>query len=186
MWSATAVAGPQGRVVRVERTPTWHAAPGICDLHGDVGLCFGEEPRAGQTVIALDERQVVAELQVVEASNQVLRCANLWRIKTRATRGALHDGEGIGLIDRSVDVQRAHVIDHPDLRMGPGGHTGDDVWRAIDRDGDGDADAMLTRYTCDDTGHPVAGASSHCIDVWARIGKRMTRTAQINLAQCNL
>jgi hypothetical protein len=187
MWSAIAVAGPHGRVIRVERNVgDMNIAPGICDLHGDGGTCFGEEPRPGQTVVVLDERHVVAELQVVEAGSLLVRCANLWTIKTRATRGALTDGDGIGVIDRSINLHRARLLEPGRLPAGPSGRVGEEVWRGIDRDGDGTADALLTRYSCDGAGNPTPGGGAHCIDVWARIARRMTRTVQINLAQCNL
>jgi hypothetical protein len=66
----------------------------------------------------------------------------------------------------------------------PSGSADDEVWRAVDRDGDGAADILLTRYSCDAAGRPSTGGT-YCIDVWARTGARMMRTAQINFALCN-
>ncbi|HMG52855.1 MAG TPA: hypothetical protein VK601_05230, partial [Kofleriaceae bacterium] len=68
----------------------------------------------------------------------------------------------------------------------PSGMPGEEVWRAIDRDGDGSADILITRYNCDTSGRVATGGSTYCIDVWSRVGARMVRTTQLNFAQCNI
>jgi hypothetical protein len=182
--SATAVAGPSGRVVRVERVSGGsQIAPRLCEIRGDTGTCVGEQPRAGQMVLVIDDSHVVAEVEVIEVASFVARCANLWTVKTRARRGAAADAEGIGVIDASIDPSRARVIDKTHTPPSPSGD-GDEVWRAIDRDGDGTADVLFTRYPCDRAGTPVTGAAAYCIDIWSRGGARMTRTAQLNFSQC--
>lgn len=187
LWSATAVAGPSGRVIRVERTAgSANAVPRLCELSGDTGTCFGEEPKIGQTLVVLDEHRLVAELQIVEASGLLVSCANLWMVKVRPVRGSATDGDGFGVSDPNLNPNRAHLIEKHHRPAAPSGLAGEEVWRAIDRDGDGNADAMLTRYSCDGSGRPLPGGSAHCIDVWARIAGRVVRTTQINLAQCNL
>jgi hypothetical protein len=190
LWSAVAFAGPSGRVVRVERVGAGSAvAPRLCEIRGDNGTCVGDEPRVGQTVFVLDEHRVVAEAQVVEAANVVATCPNLWTIKTRALRGAAigtGGSDGIGVIDPAIHSNRARVVDKNHLPISPSGVPAEEVWRAIDRDGDGTADVLITRYSCDGTGRPVTGGSTYCIDVWARIGPRMIRATQLNFAQCNI
>ncbi len=180
-----AQAAPSGRVVRVERAGgSGGAAPRLCEIRGETGTCVGDEPKAGQTVVVLDDRHVVAELQVVEATPFVASCPNLWTVKTRAARGTADDVEGIGVIDAGLNPNRAHVLDKDHLPASPSRQPGDEVWRAVDRDGDGIADILITRYGCDPAGKPLAGGSTYCIDVWARVGSRMVKTTQLNFAQC--
>lgn len=190
LWSATAAAGPAGRVIRIERSGTAASvAPRLCEIRGDTGTCVGDEPRAGQTVIVLDEHHVIAEVQIVEASSVVAACPNLWTVKTRTVRGATSDhngNNGIGVIDPAILPARAHVLERGRLPASPSGLPSEEVWRAIDRDGDGTADILITRYTCDAAGKPLPSASTSCIDIWARIGQRLLRTTQINFAQCNI
>ena len=187
---SVASAGGHGQVIRIERSGSAaHAAPRLCEIRGDSGTCVGEEPRVGQTVVVLDERRVIAELQILEAASVVAACPSLWTVKTRALRGALTDSNGnngIGVIDAALHPTRARVLDKDHSPAAPDGIPGVEVWRAIDRDGDGTADILITRYTCDASGRPVAGGSTPCIDVWAKLGPRMTRTTQLNFAQCNI
>ena len=183
--SPAAVAGPSGRVVRVERSGGSRIAPRLCEIHGDTGNCVGDEPRPGQTVAVLDERRVVAEVQILEATRFSESCPMLWSVKTRVVRGATSDSDGIGVIDPSLDSNRAHLINRTQLPSSPSGMPDDEVWRAIDRDGDGAADILITRYGCDSSGRPASAGSTFCIDLWARTGARMTRTTQLNFALCN-
>jgi hypothetical protein len=184
--SATAVAGPSGRVLRVERTGgNSDVAPRLCEVRGNAGMCVGEEPKPGQPVIVLDERHVVAELQIVDATSVAASCANLWAVKTRAIRGVAGDGDETAVIDPAINPNRARVLDKNHLPASPSRLSDEEVWRAIDRDGDGTADIVITRYSCDTAGKPVAGGLTSCVDIWARIGARMTRTTQLNFARCN-
>lgn len=183
--SPAAAAEPSGRVVRVERSGGSRIPPRLCEIHGDTGNCVGDEPRAGQTVAVLDERHVVAEVQIVEATSFSPSCPMLWTVKTRPLRGATADADGIGVIDPSLVAGRAHLLDRSRLPSSPSGMPDDEVWRAIDRDGDGAADILITRYSCDSSGRPGSAGSAFCIDVWARTGARMTRTTQLNFALCN-
>jgi len=190
VWSASAAAGPSGRVIRIERAggPST-VAPRLCEIRGETGTCVGDEPRAGQTVVVLDERHVLAEVQIVEVASVVAACPNLWTIKTRGMRGATTDSNGntgIGVIDPAINPNRAHVLDRSHMPASPGGLHGEEVWRAIDRDGDGTADIMITRYTCDASSKPQSAGATSCIDVWARVGPRLLRTTQLNFAQCNI
>jgi len=180
-----AAAAPSGRVVRVERSGGSRIPPRLCEIHGDTGNCVGDEPRPGQTVAVMDEHHVVAEVQVVEAASFSPSCPMLWTIKTRPMRGAAADTDGIGVIDASLDLGRAHLLDRGRMPSSPSGLPDDEVWRAIDRDGDGAADILVTRYGCDSAGRATTTGSTFCIDLWARTGARMTRTTQLNFALCN-
>lgn len=185
LWSVAAAARPSGRVVRVERSGISRIAPRLCEIHGDTGNCVGDEPRAGQSVLVLDERRVVAEVQIAEATSFSPSCPMLWTVKVRPVRGAAGDADGIGVIDPGLDPNRAHLIERGRAPSSPSGSPDDEVWRAIDRDGDGAADILITRYSCDASGRPTTGGAASCIDLWARTGARMTRTTQLNFALCN-
>jgi hypothetical protein len=185
LWSAAVFAGPSGRVVRVERSGGFHVAPRLCEIRGDTGNCLGEQPVSGQTVVVLDEHRVLAEVQIVEATSLSASCPTLWAVKTRLVRGAPGDSDGVGVIDPSLDLGRAHLIDRGHLPPSPSGFADDEVWRAIDRDGDGAADILLTRFGCDAQGRPSPGGNTFCIDIWARTGTRMMRTAELNFGHCN-
>ena len=193
VWSASAAAAPSGRVVRVERAggPSTRP-PMLCQVRGDGGNCVGDEPHAGQIVTVLDDHHVVAEIQVVEAKVTLPGCENLWTIKTRVVRGVVTDGDRIGVIDAGVNPSRAHLVDKANLAS-PSGPPGDEVWHAIDRDGDGTADIVSTRYSCDAAGRPVIGATTFCLDIWSRGAGRLAhgasklnRTTQLNFATCNI
>jgi hypothetical protein len=186
IWSAIAVAGPSGRVIRVERTGGSNVAPRLCEVRGDTGTCVGDEPKPGQAVVFLDDHRVVAEVQIVEAVSAAASCPTLWTVKTRAVHGNLTDSDGIGVIDPSLNPGRAHALERGRLPASPSGLPGEEVWRAIDRDGDGTADILFTRYSCDASGKPVTGGGAYCIDIWARIRAKMIRTTQLNFAQCNI
>jgi hypothetical protein len=187
--TSEAMAAPHGQVIRIERSGNAaHVAPRLCEIRGDTGTCVGEEPRVGQTVVVLDERRVLAELQILEVASVVAACPNLWTVKARGLRGTVSDNgnNGIGVIDPALHPTRAHVLDKDRAPAAPDGVPGVEVWRAIDRDGDGTADILITRYTCDASGRPITSGSTACIDVWAKLGPRMMRTTQLNFAQCNI
>jgi len=183
--AAVAAAGPTGRVVRVERSGGTRATPRLCEIHGETGNCVGEEPRAGQTVTVLDERRVIAEVKIVEVASFSPSCPMLWTVKTRVIHGGPADSDGVGMIDPNLDPSRAHMIDRGHLPPSPSGSTDEEVWRAVDRDGDGAADVLITRFGCDSSSRPVPGGPAYCMDVWARSGPRMVRTTQLNFSHCN-
>jgi hypothetical protein len=137
-------------------------------------------------VIFLDERRVLAEVQIVEAVSAAAGCPMLWTVKTRAVRGSVADTDGIGVIDPSLDPGRAHALERGHLPLSPSGLSGEEVWRAIDRDGDGTADIVFTHYSCDASGRLVPAGSAYCVDIWARMRAKMLRTTQLNFAQCTI
>ena len=185
LWSAAAAAGPDGRVVRVERAAGTRAAPRLCEIHGDTGNCVGEEPRPGQIVTVLDEHHVVAEVKIMDVASYSAACPVLWTVKTRVIHGSPGDSDGAGMIDAGLDPARARLLDRGHLPPSPSGSSDEEVWRAVDRDGDGAADIVITRFGCDSANRPVPGGPAFCMDVWARTGARMTRTTQLNFARCN-
>lgn len=184
LWSLTAIAWPRGRVIRVERTNRGATvAPRFCLLRAEGGMCFGEQPVPGQIVRILDEQHVVAEIQIAEATSSVAGCPNVWMVKTREVNSVPIDSDGLGVIDPHLDPNRAHTLDRAHIPASPSGLSGEDVWQAIDRDGDGSADIVVTRYVCDSAGKPVTQGTTYCIDVWAQTGSGMTRTT--HFSQCS-
>jgi len=186
IWSAAAVATAGGRVIRVERTGGSNVSPRLCEVRGDAGTCVGDEPKPGQAVIFFDEHRVVAEVQIVEAVSAAASCPTLWTVKTRAVRGSVAESDGIGVIDPSLNLGRAHALERGHLPASPSGLPGEEVWRAIDRDGDGTADVVFTRYSCDAAGRPLPAGAAYCIDIWARMRAKMIRTTQLNFSHCNI
>lgn len=183
VWSTAAFAAPSGRVIRVERSGAARVPPRLCEIRGDTGNCLGEQPTPGQTVVVLDEHRVLAEVQIIEATSFSPSCPTLWAVRTRLVRGP-GDSDGVGVIDPSLDVSRARLLDRSHLPASPSGFPDDEVWRAVDRDGDGSPDILLTRFGCDAQGHPAPGGGNFCIDIWARTGTRMTRTTELNFGHC--
>lgn len=187
-WSAVATAAPNGRVIRVDRGggPA-SPPPRICQVHAGEGKCVGAEPRGGQTMLVLDHHQRVAEVQVTDAKRAVPGCENLWNVQVRMVRGRLSDGEKLGVIDDLVNPIRVRLLD-PSHLVSPSGESGDEVWNAIDRDGDGTADVMVTRFRCDADGRPVTDPANYCLDIWTRDpaarGAKLVRTTQLNFATC--
>jgi hypothetical protein len=149
------------------------------------GACLGDAPTAGQIAYVLDGRHAVAELEIIDASPFATGCASVWSVKARFRRGATSDGEALAVIDASLDPGRAHVLNGEPLAARLGVPV-EEVWRAIDRDGDDVADILLTRFACDASGKPVTGVATVCLDVWARVAGRMTRTTRLNFARCNV
>jgi hypothetical protein len=182
--SATAVAGPSGRVIRVEHAGIAAIPPRLCEIRGDGGTCVGEPPAVGQAVAVLDDHRVVAEVQIVEAAGVASNCPNLWTVKVRPLRGALPDADALGVIDPSLDLARARLLEKDHLPASPSGRASDEVWQAIDRDGDGAADIVFTHNDCDPTAGR-SGSAGYCLDIWARLRGRMTRTAELNFSRCN-
>lgn len=183
---APATAGPAGRVIRIERSSDGTTVvPEMCLLRGAEALCVGAKPELGRVGFVFDAQRVIAEVEVVEAS-ATPKCGQLWDIRVRLRRGALVAVDAIAVLDPRVVPARAHVIDTERTTASLPGGIDDEVWRAIDRDGDDTADLLLTRYACDANGRRAIGVTSFCMDVWARIGGKVVRTSQLNFASCDL
>ncbi len=182
--AGSAMAGPHGKVERIERISQGSPVmPRLCQLGRDNGRCVGEEPRAGDIVTVLDETHVIGTVMVVSASPMTQRCGNLWTIATRQVTGTLGDNTDMGVIDPALDPAHARIIPDSQLPHSPGG-SDEAVFKAIDRDGDGNADIIVTTYTCDANGIANTSAQSNCVDVWSRTRSRFIKAAQLNFAQC--
>jgi len=181
--AGVAAAGPRGKVERVERVLQGSPVmPRLCQVMRDSARCVGEEPHSGDVVTILDETHVVGTVIVVSASPMTQRCGNLWTIVTRAGTGSA-DATGMGVIDPALDPVRARQISSSQLPHSPGG-SDEAVFSAFDRDGDGNADIIVTTYNCDANGIANSSAQSNCVDVWSRTRSRFVKAAQLNFAQC--
>jgi hypothetical protein len=179
--ATAAGAAPRGRVIRVEREPV-AAPPRICIIGGghDSHLCFGQ-PRAGErvTLLSSSEPRVRSELVIESVADAAdLRQANLCAsdgaqlVKGRYTPGTNSGDSMTGLRGAQLDAWVARVLTGVPA---PSGSDDEQVKLAVDSDGNGSADLVVTTYPCTPEGALVTGAVAHdarCIDTYmARRGK---------------
>lgn len=184
-----AQAAPSGKVVRVERARGAMVIPRVCDMQADkTGLCLGTQPLPGEVVMVLDETGVIAQARIIEvtafATGTAAGCNALWRIKTDVVVGDLSaiPMRTIGVVDPEVHPHKARMYAQASLPPHPNGSSSEKVLAAIDRNGDGSPDIVLTQTTCDD-GAGQSG-SGMCVDEWARVAGKMTKVQQTNFSAC--
>ena len=178
----------RGKVVRVERQRGTAVTPRVCDVRADrAGTCLGPEPTIGELITVLDENGVIAEVRISEATafstGGSSACQSLWNIKTELVRGDLASIplRTIGIVDSDVHPRKGRMLSKEQFPQPPSGRSDEQVVVAVDRDGDREADIVLTQNTCDGSG-PVPGGS--CIDEWARVNGRLVKVQQTNFAAC--
>ena len=178
----------RGKVVRVERQRGTAMTPRVCDVRADrAGTCLGPEPAIGELITVLDETGVIAEVRITEATafstGGASACQSLWNIKTEVVRGDLTSIplRTIGVVDSDVHPRKGRMLPKEQFPQPPSGRSDEQVVVAVDRDGDREADIVLTQNTCDGSG-PVPGGS--CIDEWARVNGRLVKVQQTNFASC--
>jgi hypothetical protein len=187
-----AEAAPRGRVVRVERSVA-SVVPRICAMGGGArsgqNLCFGE-PHDGDRIAVIDlaEKRVRGEF-VIEAVTEATELSSLnLCISTgvRSVRGSYASGveEGghiIGLRGAKLNRRVARVLSNV---AAPSGRADEQVELAIDADGNGQADLLLTQYVCDGDGAPAAGGEGRCFDTYMEQRGGMRRVQQDILRAC--
>lgn len=188
---------PHGRVLKIERprsSPV--SAPLLCEIKSDLrGTCIGRTPRIGEVVMVVDESTVVAEVEIRKFDPYSTSCDVLWNITTEIRRGNIGPGRSsraIGVADPAIQSERVHKLADSDVQSSaPSGNTEEKVMAAIDRDGDRQADIMLTTYKCDSNGTASLSGGDDCIDIWGRDVPRdgsstgkMRRTSQSRLGVC--
>ena len=178
----------RGKVVRVERQRGTAVTPRVCDVRADrAGTCLGPEPTIGELITVLDETGVIAEVRISEATafstGGSIACQSLWNIKTEVVRGDLTSIplRTIGVVDPDLHPRKGRMLPKEQFPPSPSGRSDEQVVVAVDRDGDREADIVLTQNTCDGAG-PVPGGS--CIDEWARVNGRLVKVQQTNFASC--
>lgn len=185
---ATGAPRARGKVVRVERPRGTAVMPRVCDVRADrAGTCLGPEPALGELITVLDETGVIAEVRITEATafstSGASACQSLWNIKTEVVRGDLTSIplRTIGVVDPDVHPRKGRMLPKEQFPQPPSGRSDEQVVVAVDRDGDGEADIVLTQTTCDGSGLVPGGS---CIDEWARVNGRLVNVQQTNFASC--
>jgi hypothetical protein len=180
-----AVAAPRaGKVVRIERKTAAHLSnPRLCEIEPNGnGNCLGDV-HVGDVVVVISADAVIGEVRLDETSVARPSCPLLRRVHgTFLGRSQLPNGPAIGVIDGNVDKQRARMMINPTTATSPNGH--DQVFIAVDGDGDGTPDIMMTQSMCDAAGNTVASGGA-CLDVWAGTGSSARRVQHANMSGCN-
>jgi hypothetical protein len=177
--SLPAVADPRaGKVVRVERERTIPLiTPVLCvQIKPDgSGLCIGPQPKIGESVILVDETQVIAEVKVDGTSKGQPNCDAVWQITGTVIRGDVSKGnhKSIGLIDANTSNTAARVVPKNKL---PKLAKDARVELGIDRDGDGTADVLASNAGC--------AGGGECIEFWSRRAGGLERVWSTNLQSC--
>jgi len=190
---------PAGRVVRVER-PQLSAVPRLCvmGLGRGQSMCLGQ-PRAGErvTIIDMDDRAVRGEL-VIETVGEETELAALGLCVSsgiRTVKGTLSPdmSEGrslVGLRGARLDRRMARVLTGI---SSPSGRADESVELAVDADGNGRPDLVITQYACDAAGSSssvsgggggVSGAEGRCIDTYMEQHGGMRRVLQETVSPC--
>ena len=172
--------GPRGKVVRVERERTFPlVTPVMCvQMQADgSGLCIGPQPKPGESVILVDETQVLAEIKIDSATKAMPNCDSVWSVTGSVIKGdvtAGHRNKSIGLIDVNVHKTAARrIAESKTTKPSPDSR----VEIAIYRDGDGTADVVASEATC-------PGVGGECIEFWTRRPKGLERVWTANLRIC--
>ncbi len=169
---------PAGKVIRVERERTLPmVTPILCvSIQPDgSGTCIGPQPKLGDSVILVDETQVIAEVKVDLVTKMQATCDSVWTITGSVVRGDISQGnrKAIGLIDSNTSNTAARVV--PKKKLPKLAQT-DRIELGIDRDGDGTADVIAAGSSC-----PGGG---ECIEFWARRAKGLEKVWSTNLQSC--
>ncbi len=169
---------PAGKVIRVERARTLPpVTPILCvQMQPDgSGLCIGPQPRRSESVILVDETQVIAEIKVDSVTKTQPNCESVWNITGSVIRGDISHSnrKAIGLIDSNTSNTAARVV--PKNKLPKLAQT-DRVELGIDRDGDGTPDVVAAGSSC-----PGGG---ECIEFWARRVKGLEKVWSTNLQSC--
>ncbi len=165
-----------GKVVRVERSHGGvHRTPRVCQVQAGEGkgTCWGKAPAVGEVASVVDQQGgVLGELRVTAVNPVMDRCGkpSNWDYTFVRESGHIDKaqfGSSFGVFDVEVAPGRTRIADTGKLSP-PDGKAGEQVWSALDRDGDGAGDFLVTAYTCDKSGELYTGgtAAGYCIDYW--------------------
>jgi hypothetical protein len=181
-------AGPRrsGKVVRVER-PRLRAAERVrvCPLTNPDArrmTCFGgPAPEPGTRFALVDDVGVRGHgvaLQSQPSGQDYCKVGSAHEVELNYESPHGLDprpstGFPFTLAVQGVNLEEgARVMMDPQLR--PSGRDAEQVWMAVDRDGDGDADLAVTAFECSDEVRDLPAAPSgqrvspYCLDYWSR------------------
>jgi len=187
----SAGAAPPGRVVRVERAAIL-SVPRVCVLLGGRGqsTCFGQ-PTVGERIAFIDmvDRTVRGEL-VIESVGPPTEleslglCVSSGAHGVRGTSAARLDEshQVVGLRGARLNPRISRVLTDA---LPPSGRGEESVELAIDSDGNGRADLVLTQYSCDATGAMSASGESRCLDTYVEQRGTLRRVQQDILRNCH-
>jgi hypothetical protein len=185
-WPADAAPRRPGKVVRVER-PRRHSAERIrvCPLTSPESqrmTCFGgPAPEPGTRFALVDEvglrgHGVALRAQPYGQEQCKFGSAHEVELTYEEPHGLdprPQSGFPFTLAVQGVSLEQgARLVMDQQLR--PSGREAEQVWMAVDRDGDGDADLAVTAFECSAEVRdlPIAPAgqrlSTYCIDYWMR------------------
>ena len=175
-------AQPKGKVVRVERVRAMETTPIICSLRARDRYCFGPAPRPGDIVRIVDDKQLLAEYRIDAVQPATKSCAVMWQVDGEVLRGQLTQGhvESVGLIDAAADSRTLRQVNRGDLRSPV---VDPDVRPVIglDRNGDGDADIIVTQAKC---AQPGAHGRNECYDFWVKRDRVMKSVFSADIQAC--
>jgi hypothetical protein len=182
---------PRGRVVRVERTIA-ATVPRICAMGGGTrgqNMCFGD-PRVGDRIAVIDmaEKRVRGEY-VIESVSEATELSSLGlcissgvkSVRGSYAAGAEEGGHVMGLRGARLSRKLTQVLTSVPA---PSGRTDETVELAIDADGNGHADLVLTQYPCDANGVPASGGDGRCFDTYLEQRGGLRRVQQDILRAC--
>lgn len=189
--AGTAVAGPHGKVVPIER-PRDNAVPRICGIQStSIAFCMGA-PQPGERIVLVDQQggAVLGELRVEsysEAADWGL-CTSAapgpYRVSARLVAG---DAKRIHRAGAVMGVRGVRVDPHTRVLRelkSPSGVEGESVELALDLDEDGSPDIVVTQYGCNDSGVFAHDGNRICIDTYQRRAGRLDRIRREALQRC--
>lgn len=186
--TASAKAKPKakvGRIVRVARGGTMRShEPLFCSMNGggDRGQCYVRSPKVGDEGYMVERYGggVTGKVRVtsVEPQQDCGSGPQQHFFEYDVVEGN-YDGESDWVVfDTGIDPDKGKSADG-DTPL-PDGSGGQNVWLALDRDGDGGADMLTSVYSCDGPSQPTPRYSSlYCFEYWeAGAGRPWTMIRQ--------
>lgn len=177
-----------GKTVRVERKqPQVSSKSRLCPLYDrDVGSC-PREVAVGDVGLVVDAEGTYGEATITEVTRLGDSCGNPagWNIVIDVSRLSSSDFSYNALL----------VMDHRVADGGrtlaasmdaPSGRPDENVQHALDDDGDGQPDLLVTNYACDERLRPSrASRVSHtCYDTWLEVRDEWRRARTDHVPVC--
>jgi hypothetical protein len=194
-------AGRAGRVVRVERPRLQPPEPvRFCIITNPAErgmVCYGRtSPAPGTRFSVLDDSGLRGQVTAREATRA--EAYDGCQLGTAHQVTFDTDGADLGntptfyqVAIQGVSLERgARLLRDPQIRA-PSGRSNEQVWAALDRDGDGMADLLGTAYDCtgEERDLPRAPAGQQiaplCLDYWLRDQVDWTKVGRDVFLQCH-
>jgi hypothetical protein len=186
-------AAPRGRMVRVERDVA-AAVPRICLMGagGDSHVCLGQ-PRPGEriAVFSPSEPRMRGELVIdtvtdatALSSGGLCISGGAATVKGWYAAGSAGDDNVTGLRGARVNPDISRVLSGV---KAPSGRDDERVDLAVDADGNGSADLVVTAYSCTAEGAPAQGAgpdAPRCLDTYTIQRGKLRRAHQDIVRSC--